>query len=608
MPGSLGTLVLELAANTARLQSDMGRAVGLVESGIGKMTRLAKGLAGGAFVAGITSAATRAIQFGDDLNKAAVKAGVGAKAISELAYAAKMSDIDLNALSTSLRKMQVALSEAATGAKGPNEALAALGLRIEDIKGLKADQQFEIIADRISRLRDPADRARAAVDLFGKAGADLLPLFEQGAAGIRKAREEAQKMGQSFSEKQVKALAEADDAVKRLKASWEGFFAMLTAKGAPALAGVLDLLRGDLTNVAPGLDYANKQIKGLFGGEGPSRLDTLREEIRVMEESLKPRKQNETFFSMGAAGGVPDVEAGIYSIEERIKKLGELRRKLNILTGPGRGAGRYLMPGTYGYEDEQAADTDDGLSEVVVRGKKVGQELANAHNDMLYEMYLDTRTFAQREVAEYENKLSELAQVRDAGVIDEEEYRKRLADIQQEYDARQLSNVEVTARRVGTSFMESVASLSEYAKQAARNTQDALAEFLFDPFDGNLKNMLRNFLNVIRRMEAEAAAAKFFDSRESGGFGLGNLLGTGLNYLLGGGRSGGGSGPMVDDSYDDPRYSNSIAISSPVSIDMRGASVDAVQEMRKQLPSILDARDARLIEGIRRGKYQIGPA
>jgi hypothetical protein len=203
-------------ATAAAFRSALGNATGTAN----RMQAVFRTAFAGISVAAIAGIAGRAIEMGDELNKAAIKAGISGKAISELAHAAKMSDIELDALSTSLKKMQVNLSQAATGGKAQQESLRALNIELKDIKGIGADKQFELIADRISMLSDPADRARAATELFGKAGADLLPMFEQGAEGIRKAREEARAMGKSFDDETIKKLADADDSIKRLKASW----------------------------------------------------------------------------------------------------------------------------------------------------------------------------------------------------------------------------------------------------------------------------------------------------------------------------------------------------------------------------------------------------
>lgn len=84
--------------------------------------------------------------------------------------------------------------------------------------------------------------------------------------------------------------------------------------------------------------------------------------------------------------------------------------------------------------------------------------------------------------------------------------------------------------------------MTEFAKQAARNMQDAFADFLFDPFSDGLKGMLKGFLDILRRMIAEAAAARFFggDSALAGFLGgfigakaLGGPVAAGSPYLVG---------------------------------------------------------------------------
>lgn len=86
-----------------------------------------------------------------------------------------------------------------------------------------------------------------------------------------------------------------------------------------------------------------------------------------------------------------------------------------------------------------------------------------------------------------------------------------------------------------------------FADQAARNMQDAFAEFLFDPFKGGLEEMYLNFANTLRRMAAEAAAAQLFESmgfgKTSGGGGGGapawvGLLNTAASIYTGGGFGG----------------------------------------------------------------------
>ncbi len=78
-------------------------------------------------------------------------------------------------------------------------------------------------------------------------------------------------------------------------------------------------------------------------------------------------------------------------------------------------------------------------------------------------------------------------------------------------------------------------AMNEFAVQAARNMQDAFADFLFDPFKDGVSGMLENFGIAIRKMIANAVAAdlsKYLFGDIAGGEGSG-LLGKGFDFLSG---------------------------------------------------------------------------
>jgi len=306
---SLGSLTVDLIVKmggfkqgmdaSARQAQDLERRLSKSFRGIGdSFGKLGALLGVGLGLEGLRRAGADAIEFGDNIEKAKAKTGLAAQDLSELAYVAKQSDVEFEALGTALKKMQVNLSEAASGAKAPNDALAALGLTIDDLKGKKADEQFEILADRIAALKDPSDRTRASVELFGKAGADLLPLFQDGAQGIRELRDEARRLGATLTDEQAKALADADDAIKRLKASFSGLSRTLVAEVAPSLSQFLDNINAIATGDAVG---------------------KLREQIDFLR-----RMQGRSFVSVGYG----DIGTGFFTAAEGAQKLLELEKKL----------------------------------------------------------------------------------------------------------------------------------------------------------------------------------------------------------------------------------------------------------------------------------------
>ncbi len=102
------------------------------------------------------------------------------EALSELGFAAEQSGADLETLKGSVKKMQKMLFEAASGSEAAQQTLKSLGLSIADLSKLSPDEQFKLIADRLSMIADPAIRTATAMSVFGKSGTKLLPMLQNG--------------------------------------------------------------------------------------------------------------------------------------------------------------------------------------------------------------------------------------------------------------------------------------------------------------------------------------------------------------------------------------------------------------------------------------------
>ena len=95
------------------------------------------------------------------------------------------------------------------------------------------------------------------------------------------------------------------------------------------------------------------------------------------------------------------------------------------------------------------------------------------------------------------------------------------------------------AQKAGKEFQaikEPLSEMDQFAVQAAKNIQDAFAEFLFDPFAHGTQSMLEGFGIAVRRMIANAVAAdlgKRLFGDIGAGNGVGGLVGEGLGWLKG---------------------------------------------------------------------------
>jgi hypothetical protein len=181
------------------------RSVGIKMAGIGA-----------AAVTGLLGAVKHFSDAGDALEKMSRRTGVSVEALSELSFAAEQSGADAEALEGGLRHMQKAVVEAAKGSEGAVLALDLLHLTLNDLANLTPEQQFKLIADRLSQVKDPAVKAALAMEIFGKSGTRLIPLMDEGAKGIEELQKQARDLGLTVSSETAKDAAELNDTLNIL--------------------------------------------------------------------------------------------------------------------------------------------------------------------------------------------------------------------------------------------------------------------------------------------------------------------------------------------------------------------------------------------------------
>jgi len=199
-------------------------------------------IAGSALVAGLSAVVKKSIDAGDELFNLQAKTGVAANALIGIGNAAKLADVDVGTLGKGLTKLNVNLVKAAEGNDDLARKFQALGVNVKDANGqvVPADKALKQIADRFADMPDGAQKAAAAVALFGKSGADLIPLLNEGAASMEKF---SYKVGEDFA-------ARSDlfnDTITEFGIKTQGFGLELTDALLPALQSILEVF-GDLFN------------------------------------------------------------------------------------------------------------------------------------------------------------------------------------------------------------------------------------------------------------------------------------------------------------------------------------------------------------------------
>ncbi len=174
---------------------------------------------GGGIVGGLMAMTKQAATYGDEIAKASKKTGMATEDISRLRYAAERSGVGFGGLESALARMARSASEAAGGAEMYSEAYDRLGVSVTDANGeLKGGEQlFREVAEGLKNVDNATERAALAQEIFGRSGAQLLPLLNEGEAGIKKLGDRAEELGMVLSGKAAKDSERFNDALADLK-------------------------------------------------------------------------------------------------------------------------------------------------------------------------------------------------------------------------------------------------------------------------------------------------------------------------------------------------------------------------------------------------------
>jgi hypothetical protein len=242
----IGALRVVLGADTASFEKGLKSAQGKL-AGFGAGIAKAGLIAGAAFAAvgvGVAVAVKGAINEADKLTKMAQSIGVPVEELSKLKHAADLSGVGIESLSKGIGRLNRNVVEAAQGLSTPIRAFQALGIEIRNTDGsLKTVSQImPELASRFAAMRDGPEKTALAMQLLGRAGADLIPLLNAGAGGLKKMMDEAEQLGIVIDSKTGKAAEAFNDNLKRLGKVKDGIITKITAHMLPGLERMSEAL------------------------------------------------------------------------------------------------------------------------------------------------------------------------------------------------------------------------------------------------------------------------------------------------------------------------------------------------------------------------------
>lgn len=394
--------------------------------------------------------------------------------------------------------------------------------------GRTAEAQALILAELDKRFGGAAEAARNTFAGALKAVRNSLGELLESDGGLPEATESMNELAKTLQDPAVRA-------------------------GADALFSVI--VRG----AAAAAEFIGKTVAGLaiLAGQGQNAAVNLDNQIRQTEEHLKFLKQNTPFTLVGS------FEAE--QIEKTTKKLAELRAEYNKLMGlglegamnakTGKGMPGQAGAGAFELPEIVVLGTTEELEELRKKMEQVGKALTDslmtpqekynvqvATADKLLAANIITLDTWARALGAARGELDALNE----GMLEVDERFQSADDIIEQWEKDLAASTSDALDQQGEDLVKEFDKVLEksekawtvFTDQAARNTQDILADSIYDGitggFDDGLEGLLDSFGEMLTKMAAQAVAADI----------AGKLFGIDED-----GKPGGGSG-WIDKAFD----------------------------------------------------------
>ena len=190
----------------------------------------------------------------DQTSDLAQRLGMSVESLQALQMAAKLSGVD--DATGALQKLTVAIGTAAES--GKTEAFTKLGMDFQALQAMAPEDQFKAVQQAIAALPTTAEKAAAAVAIFGKSGVELLPLMSQNLAEVE---ERMRRLGAIVGTDQVEAIGSMNDALDMVKATFDGIIGTVIGNLAP----IVESLAQELLGFVESFNVANQDAGGIAG-------------------------------------------------------------------------------------------------------------------------------------------------------------------------------------------------------------------------------------------------------------------------------------------------------------------------------------------------------
>lgn len=334
---TIGSLVVDLQAETAAFRRDLGRArrdvkrfadqskqqLTLVNRGFASLAAGAKAFVGVFAVSAAARGIDRMFRSVSDLADTADKLGVTAEELQRLRFAAEQTGVASNTLDMAIQRFTRRIGEAAQGGGELKATLDQYGIATADATGRTRDT-VDILAelsDVIQGADSDAERLRIGFKAFDSEGAALVNTLRQGSAGLQELTDRAVVTSNAL----VARGAEIDN-------QWRELTTTLSVGMRNAILGTITLLEDMWIAAMPGTFRVGTDIASL-----EDQLAGLRAEATALRDRITEIGTVNVQTMPGQQGVLNTLQRDLTEIELQSFEVQQRLERLRGRAGAGEG-------------------------------------------------------------------------------------------------------------------------------------------------------------------------------------------------------------------------------------------------------------------------------
>lgn len=299
--------------------SGIASVAGKVGRGIGMVANLAVDAGQAVF-----NFANDLSQAGDEIAKTARSLGLSSKALQEFRYIGERSGVTANEMDVALKRLSITIGE---GTNKTKFLFKDMGISIEQLKAAGPDKAMYLIAEGMKNIKDPAQRAAAAVTLFGRNGVKMINVLGEGKDGMAALANEANRLGYVMGEDVLAASEQLNDDILDMQSAFKGLGIQLGSALLPLVVKAVKGLTEVFVQIRPMVSGTIKLITSIFDRIGPMVSRIVPKLMAFFEKFL-------VAFDKAFVAAVPILEAVFGFFEEIIDPISEIALVMMDLLAP----------------------------------------------------------------------------------------------------------------------------------------------------------------------------------------------------------------------------------------------------------------------------------